>query len=754
MVESEGRPIAAAQRRGRELSIRQKLLLLISLLVLGVVGLLALYLPARQIADMRRALESKALTYGRLVSKQVEPAIAFDDRETAREVFEAVAQDPDVESVTLLKASGEVLESRGTPSAGVVELSRGVRAPRAFTLGNRALVVSPVSALEGPRGALILELSDRELSEHRQRVLVNALVAGLVAVLFGALGASWIAGSLGRRLRAISDTARAVTRGDLDQKPVAVTGTFDEISVVSLAFNAMLEHIRALVEQIRATAREETGRLETLVRERTQELDERNGDLKRVLDNVGQGFVTLDRAARMSRERSQILVEWFGDAARADGFGDMLARVAPAQGAWFALGWESLLDDVLPLETSLDQLPQRLRLDERELEIAYRPLLSNDGALERVLVIVSDVTEREKRARAEVDEREATRLFSKILADRVGFLEFFWEANGLVERVAELVVAVDTLPLKRALHTLKGNAAIYGIDSVAELCHGLEERLAEDGALPPTAVEPLQNRWLALSAKVKMTVEEPSATIELDEREYTEILGAIERGVSRRALRRMVETWRLEPVRRRLARLGQQASALAARLGKGPLDIQVEADAIRVEREKWSPFWAACVHAIRNSIDHGFEAGEVRRAPARLCLSARIVAVQFVTEIADNGRGIDWDAIRGRAQTLGLPASTTSDLRGAVFADGLTTKSEATELSGRGIGMSALREACAALGGDVELESSRELGTVVRCVWPARAVCPEDDASLAPSAPARTTVNALRSAASEAAGNL
>src|SRR5690242_17383037 len=84
-VRSSSRPALAreAKKSGRRgLSIFQKLLILIVSLVLGVVALLGSYLLSNQVAEMRASLEARAATYGRLVSKQVESAVAFDDRET------------------------------------------------------------------------------------------------------------------------------------------------------------------------------------------------------------------------------------------------------------------------------------------------------------------------------------------------------------------------------------------------------------------------------------------------------------------------------------------------------------------------------------------------------------------------------------------------------------------------------------------------------------------------------------------------
>jgi two-component system chemotaxis sensor kinase CheA len=57
-----------------------------------------------------------------------------------------------------------------------------------------------------------------------------------------------------------------------------------------------------------------------------------------------------------------------------------------------------------------------------------------------------------------------------------------------------------------------------------------------------------------------------------------------------------------------------------------------------------------------------------------------------------------------------------------LFTDGLTTRAGVTEFSGRGVGLGAVREACRALGGTVEIDSERGVGTTFRFVWPARVV--------------------------------
>jgi two-component system chemotaxis sensor kinase CheA len=88
---------------------------------------------------------------------------------------------------------------------------------------------------------------------------------------------------------------------------------------------------------------------------------------------------------------------------------------------------------------------------------------------------------------------------------------------------------------------------------------------------------------------------------------------------------------------------------------------------------------------------------------------------QYVSvELSDDGRGIDFEKVRQKAKSSGLPHATEAQLLDALFADGITTADHATELSGRGVGMGALRAAAQALGGSATLQSKPGRGTTLR----------------------------------------
>jgi len=87
-------------------------------------------------------------------------------------------------------------------------------------------------------------------------------------------------------------------------------------------------------------------------------------------------------------------------------------------------------------------------------------------------------------------------------------------------------------------------------------------------------------------------------------------------------------------------------------------------------------------------------------------------------EIRDDGRGVDWERIRARASSLGLPAENQNQLIEALFTDGVSTKDAITEDSGRGVGLAALRAAAPTEGGRVTIASRPQRGASLRFEFP------------------------------------
>ncbi len=133
------------------------------------------------------------------------------------------------------------------------------------------------------------------------------------------------------------------------------------------------------------------------------------------------------------------------------------------------------------------------------------------------------------------------------------------------------------------------------------------------------------------------------------------------------------------------------------------------------------------VHIIRNSIDHGIESPDVRKAAGKpetgtIHLKAQHSGANVLIEISDNGKGIDAEVIRQKATEKGIiPIDadlSEREVLNLIFSPGFSTASKVTDLSGRGVGMDVVKNSIEALRGSIELVSRKGEGTTITLKLP------------------------------------
>ena len=159
------------------------------------------------------------------------------------------------------------------------------------------------------------------------------------------------------------------------------------------------------------------------------------------------------------------------------------------------------------------------------------------------------------------------------------------------------------------------------------------------------------------------------------------------------------------------------------------VDLNIEGADTELDRSIIDELADPLTHIIRNSVDHGIEKPEVRKekgkpATGQIDLSAHQKGSEIVIEIEDDGRGLDPEEIANKAIERGLTTeeevedmSKTEKLELA-FSPGFSTSEEASEVSGRGVGMDVVKRVVESLDGTVDIQSEIDRGTKINISLP------------------------------------
>ncbi len=195
-----------------------------------------------------------------------------------------------------------------------------------------------------------------------------------------------------------------------------------------------------------------------------------------------------------------------------------------------------------------------------------------------------------------------------------------------------------------------------------------------------------------------------------------------------RGLHDLVMEARMTPVASITDRLPRAARDIARRRGR-EIELIVSGSDVELDRAIVDELNDPVLHLLRNAIDHGVEPPEERRMrgkPPRgtVKLSVRRVTDRVVLELEDDGRGMDTERLKAVAVERGLitiEAARVMTEREALMlstAPGLSTAASITDISGRGVGMDAVRRAVEGVGGTLEISSRRGAGTTFKLSLP------------------------------------
>ncbi|WP_050461993.1 chemotaxis protein CheA [Herbaspirillum autotrophicum] len=192
-----------------------------------------------------------------------------------------------------------------------------------------------------------------------------------------------------------------------------------------------------------------------------------------------------------------------------------------------------------------------------------------------------------------------------------------------------------------------------------------------------------------------------------------------------RDLQESVMSIRMMPMDYVFSRFPRMVRDLATKLGKR-VEFVTHGAATELDKGLIERIVDPLTHLVRNSIDHGIELPEARLAAGKtdygtLSLSAEHQGGNIIIEVTDDGGGLNRDKILAKARQQGMPVSDTisdGDVWQLIFEPGFSTAEQVTDVSGRGVGMDVVKRNILAMGGAVDIRSSKGFGTTISISLP------------------------------------
>jgi two-component system chemotaxis sensor kinase CheA len=468
----------------------------------------------------------------------------------------------------------------------------------------------------------------------------------------------------------------------------------------------ILVGIRRTVNQSASLA----ANLERLVEARTADLAARQSSLRRLLDSTGEGILAANKDGQLVGEVSAAATRWFGEPPIGVRVWQYLHPQDGNQRLELQLAFDQLQGDVLPSELSLAQMPKRIVRADATYEVEYRPVTGDTSGVE-LLVIARDITARLRSEEAAELAREGQHLVTKLLADKQGFSVFV----GDVERLLGALEDADAPETASGhLRALEASFASFGLTSLQKHCLRVEEKVAIAQA-SPTAIEVADlgalfreklrgiEAFLTRIGREDADFQHAALTQSLlERRDYQQIL-------------EMVELWSWARTSERLSRLRAQIDNVARRLDK-PIRVEIAHHNLHIPGAYLERFFPTLANVARYAVEQGIESAEERQAAGkpregtiRLCSYQTEDA--FYVEVADDGRGLNRDALLAAARRHGVTTGEDATLTALLFRDDMGGDDEATAPSGRRLGMAATRDACEAEGGRISIDAEPGRGT-------------------------------------------
>jgi two-component system, chemotaxis family, sensor kinase CheA len=562
---------------------------------------------------------------------------------------------------------------------------------------------------------------------NSKKLLTSGFVIWAVSILVLAITVYAIARIILKNINSVSDSLHEIAHGGGDFSKQITVSSNDEIGKLASSFNELMDNLR-----------------------------EKTNDLMSMMQNMHQGLITINDDETIHQEYAAYVEEIF-DTKQVAGknYTDLLfagANLGSDTLNQIKVAVSSLLgSDEMMFEFNRHLLVKEYSIDKKIgdqaihkiIELDWDPILS-DGVIHKIMVTARDVTELKSMQAAAEGQKKELQIIGQILkASPSKFDRFAENAHKLLDKNEALIKENNIKDVRTVadlfvnMHTIKGNARTYNFSYITDPVHEAEnvyDRLRKETEYPwnPQAlltdlnlVRDAVNQYCQIktdklsfsdkeAASNKDVVAIPKANFAALIADFESMIQAPTVSLEKiQTLLSRVKTFDSIPFIQVIGELIDSLPSLAKQLEKEPPQVNDTTNRLFIRSEFANMINDVATHLLRNCVDHGIESPAERIAKQKPARGIINIAAEMSTEGAaillwDDGKGLNLKRIKEKA--IEAKHLSEADLQNpqkiaeCLFLSGVSTAEKITAISGRGVGMDAVRQYLQQNGCNIKLQ--------------------------------------------------
>ena len=474
-------------------------------------------------------------------------------------------------------------------------------------------------------------------------------------------------------------------------------------------------------------------------------LNEKSHKVRALLDNAEQGFLSFGYDFLIDKEYSKECERLLGKDLEGKDITDVLYFEDEEKKAFLKEALLNVVNEEIELikDAMLSLLPKEVIVNRRAIRLEYK-ILEN----KTFMIVLTNITKEKILEKKIAKEQEILKMIVVIVSEPTQFYELKDDFEKFIANKKVLInpnhsFQVNLSELYRDIHTFKGSFAQLYMQNCVKSLHSLETELSSLATLENGENEDLSDlleksdmkRWLEddlyiIKEILGMEFFDKQHKLEVDDKfifniedKITYLLQTDKQHINTyEDILNEINRARGTTLNHALSIYPKLVQEIARKQDKKLQEFKIIGGEDILTPIHFKPFIKSLIHLFRNAVDHGIEDSEKRlildkSEESHISCHIESTKEYFKIIVSDDGAGIDVEKLKAKAILLNLytpfelESMSKKDILQLIFIDSLSTNDSITELSGRGIGMGAIRAEIEKLSGEIEVESELDKGS-------------------------------------------